>query len=657
MTIVLRLAIVILILGLPRLLKADNVQVSRVYRDSLMNNEFTGSLDEEDAEYWVRLDIEITPDDFPYFLELGQWGTATVYQKGELIGQTGSMLPMSAKVYPSHRNLIPITQSGIYWAKLGVSNPLDIIRSTSEIGLLSHVQLQTESNWRLIGQSIFFGLILVMSLYNLMIYVSVKDVSYLYYVLSIVGVGLYLFFFYGFSGEFFWPECPYWDIHFFALIIPITNIARILFTKSYLHTEEYVPKWNSFLTVLIALYIIPLGLWAWSYSTGDNWLNEANTVIGILGTTVMTTITVVSVIVFLRGYKPALWFLSAYLLLNVGGILFIFRELGYLPDNFFTRYLLQYGVAAQVVLFSMGLASRLNRTRKNLSDEIIKKEKLKNEQEIEKKRIVEEQKDKLEQKVKERTLELELLVDKITSSENKLRDLNALKDRLFSIISHDLKSPLTTVDSFLNLLINHHTKLSSDEMAELSGKTKAAIQNLTLLLDNLLHWSRMQQDYMSFNPITTTLGGLIEKNHRLFRLLIEEKQLQVTIDPGIAEVKVWADKDMLDFVFRNLLHNAIKFSPNGGLIIVNSEVDGDYLNVTVEDRGVGMTQVDIDNILIYNTGFTKQGTDQERGTGIGLLMCKDFVNRNSGELTITRLNQGTRVNFSVPRLISDFVRS
>lgn len=654
---VLRLAVLLLILGLPLLSKAGDLHVSPLYQDSLKSRLFEGFLDEQGVEYWVQLDIKVQSSDFPYFIELGQWGEASLFSRGKLIGSTGKMLPMSDKVYPSHTNLVPITRSGLYWAKLTVSYPLDISRSTTQIRLIPYQQHRAESNWRLIGQSIFFGLILVMSLYNLMIYVSVKDVSYLYYVLSIVGIGLYLFFFYGFSREFFWPEDPYWDVHFFALIIPITNVSRILFTKSYLNTLEYIPRWNRFLTGLIALYIIPLGLWAWSYATGDNWLNEANTIIGILGTTVMTTITVVSIIVYRKGYQPALWFLAAYLLLNIGGVLFIFRELGYLPDNFFTRYLIQYGVAAQVVLFSLGLASRLNRARKNLSDEIIKKEKLKNEQEIEKKRIIEEQKDKLERKVKERTNELELLVDKITSSEHKLRDLNALKDRLFSIISHDLKSPLTTVDSFLNLLINHHSKLSGEEMAELSSKTKAAIQNLSLLLDNLLNWSRMQQDYLAFNPVTTSLGSLIEKNQRLFRLLIDEKGLQLHTDSQIAHMKVWADRDMLDFVLRNLIHNAIKFSPSGSEIKVYGHIEGDYLNVMVEDSGSGMSQAEIDNILLYNAGFTKQGTAKEKGTGIGLLMCKDFVSRNSGELSIEPLEKGTRVTFSIPRLVSDFAQS
>lgn len=628
--------------------QSQSLMVSGWYQDSLFSKTVEPRNIAPNDTLWLSASIEITDTYYPNFLEIGPWGEVVVYKDQAIIGKSGRMLPMSSRSYASHRNLIRIDESGGYRIKVIKSYPLETSPAIDQVKILSYESLRDQENWRLIGQSIFFGLILVMSFYNLMIYVSVKDQSYLYYVLSILGIGIYLFFFYGFSIEYIWPESPRWDVHFYALIIPLTNISRILFTKSYLLTRQHTPVWNKFLNGLLIVYFLPLGLWAFNYSGWLNLLNETNSIIGLLGTTVMTSITILSIVIYRKGYKPALWFLIAYLLFNIGGVLFIFRELGYLPDNFFTRYLLQYGVAAQVILFSLGLASRLNQTRKKLSDEIIQKEKLRRKQEIEKKEIIEQQRNQLEQKVKERTQELELLLDKISHSENKLRELNALKDRLFSIISHDLKSPLTTVDSFLNLLLNHHQKMTDEEFAVVSNKTKFALQNLSLLLDNLLHWSRLQQNYVSFNPVRTAILPLVEKNIKLFRLLLEEKQLRLQVKEAQLDHEVWVDRDMIDFVVRNVLHNAIKFSPKNSRIEIEGAMLEDYLSVKITNQGVGMTQKEISQILEQGESFTKTGTEKEKGTGIGLLMCKDFIERNGGHMEITSHPQGTAVSFTAP---------
>ena len=260
---------------------------------------------------------------------------------------------------------------------------------------------------------------------------------------------------------------------------------------------------------------------------------------------------------------------------------------------------------------------------------------------------MERQRNELETKVRERTQELELILGQLQVSEAELRELNQLKSRLFAIISHDLKSPLATVDSFLNLLINHYNKLSPDELSDLSSKTQFALQNLTLLLDNLLLWSRFQQDSLSFNPKDIELYRVVDKSLKLFVLLIEQKKLVVDVGREVDDALVYGDKDMIEFIIRNLIHNAIKFTPKGGEIMINCSFEKESIKILFKDSGTSLTESMINQILHTTEGFRNEGTEQEKGSGIGLIMCKDFIERNSGTFEIDITN-GTVITIRLP---------
>lgn len=630
-----RIVISILLFATVSFLKAQGL-----YKDSLLQQVADSSSFSNSEWYWTSIKL----DKEGHLLEIPGWSHVILYDSDK-IHRTGTMLRADQKSYFSYKNIVQVSGDSLLM-KLKGDHPLFDL-DNSGVFQLTQFTWRFQERQRLIAHGLFFGILIVMALYNLMIYMTVKDQSYLWYVLSIIGFGLYMAFYYGFSFEHFWPERPHWNAYFFALIIPLTNISRILFTKTYLHTSEYVPKWNTFFTVILFLYLTPILMWLISWLEIKDWLVETNYVIGLLGAITMTAITLTSIIVYKRGYKPALWFLVAFALFNIGGILFIFRELNYLPDNFLTRYIVQIGAVAQVVLFSLGLSDRLNRTRKMLALETIEKEKIAREKEMEKKLLAERQKDELERQVKERTQELEETLSQLKISEGELRELNQIKSKLFSIISHELKSPLTTVDSYLNLFINHYNKLSPDELSELSDKTRFSLQNLILLMDNLLLWSQLQQESLTYNPTKVDLRKAIDKSLKLFTLSLEQKKIRIEIEAGVDETIVYADKDMLEFVIRNLIHNSIKFTPKNGRINIVADSHEGYSKISIVDTGIGMTRDMIRQILDRSESFTREGTEQEKGSGIGLLMCKDFVEKNGGSLEISS-NPGTTVTFSLP---------
>jgi hypothetical protein len=135
---------------------------------------------------------------------------------------------------------------------------LQALPATYKAALKSAAAQQQEDERRLLMQGLFFGIILVMAFYNFMLFIAARDISYLYYVLSILGIGFYFFFYYGFSLETIWQNKPVWNAYSFALIVPLTNMMRLMFTKTYLHTKETLPWLNHFLNLLLVLCFIPL---------------------------------------------------------------------------------------------------------------------------------------------------------------------------------------------------------------------------------------------------------------------------------------------------------------------------------------------------------------------------------------------------------------
>ena len=450
-----------------------------------------------------------------------------------------------------------------------------------------------------------------MALYNFVIYLSVRDISYLYYVISILGIGFYFFFYHGFGIELLWKNSPKWDTY--AFIVPMTNLARIYFTKSYLHLDKTFPLINKGLNILSVLCIFICLLALVCYWENIDFLDLLVDLIGFIGTAVLSMMFLCGVMVWRKGYSPARYFSLANLILVLGGILFIIRELNWISDNSLTRYAVQYGVIAQVVLFSLGLSSRLNQAQ-------VKVTKMELDKERERKQLLEEQSQLLQQKVAEQTADL--------------RELNHLKDKLLSIISHDLRNPLVSLDSFLNLLINHHDRLTEQERTTLTQKARQSLSNLNQLLSNLLLWSRSQINQVVFDPQLIDVQSVIKNGIELYSLDIELKNIK--IETSIEKLKdIVVDAEMVDFIVRNLLGNAIKFSFKNGIVEIQVKQKDKGFVISVIDEGVGMTEEQIQKIATQKIIPSTRGTAKEKGSGLGLVLCREFVEIHGGSMEIT----------------------
>ena len=237
----------------------------------------------------------------------------------------------------------------------------------------------------------------------------------------------------------------------------------------------------------------------------------------------------------------------------------------------------------------------------------------------------------------------------IRKTNRKLQEINETKDKLFSIIGHDLKGPLNSLMAFSSLLIHHAGTLTQDEMKMLSVDVDKSLKNLFALLENLLEWGRSQTGNIDFTPTPFDLALVIQENHELLKAQAQKKNI-VLVNMAADNVPVIAHKHSINTVIRNLISNAIKFTPDGGQITIATEPTGHHIKVTISDNGLGMNKETLKRLFKVGTKQSTLGTAQEKGTGLGLIICKDFVERNGGTIDVdSELGKGSRFYFTVPR--------
>jgi PAS domain S-box-containing protein len=226
-----------------------------------------------------------------------------------------------------------------------------------------------------------------------------------------------------------------------------------------------------------------------------------------------------------------------------------------------------------------------------------------------------------------------------------LKELNLSKDNLFSLISHDLRSPFNSLLGFSEILTTEYDTLTSEEIKEYLKVIYESSKNLYGMTNNLLQFSRFQMGRIEFNPEKLNLEKLINKNVDILMGNIIKKQLTVITNVD-ADTFVLADEDMLNSIIQNLISNTIKFTNKGGDIKISAKVfpaqEGtENVEIRIEDTGIGISEKNLDKIL-HNQMFSTPGTEREYGTGLGLLIVKEFMEKNGGKIKIeSKLHRGT----------------
>jgi signal transduction histidine kinase/ligand-binding sensor domain-containing protein len=236
----------------------------------------------------------------------------------------------------------------------------------------------------------------------------------------------------------------------------------------------------------------------------------------------------------------------------------------------------------------------------------------------------------------------------IERSREELKALNQKKDLIFSILSHDLRSPLTTLKGFLGILIEDAGVLSREDIKKYALTIRNSVTNSLDLIDNTLFWSLSQMGNITYSPTRVSVDLVVEKIMGLYQLTVQKKKIELTYKADEA-LTVHVDENMFYVTLRNLVSNAIKYTPEGKTIRVTCIRKGNLAELVVHDEGVGMSAEYLSKVLSMKQPILKKGTLNEKGTGLGLLLCKEFIALNNGTFDVfSEEGVGTTIRAAFP---------
>ncbi|MGQ1787864.1 MULTISPECIES: sensor histidine kinase [unclassified Saccharicrinis] len=240
--------------------------------------------------------------------------------------------------------------------------------------------------------------------------------------------------------------------------------------------------------------------------------------------------------------------------------------------------------------------------------------------------------------------------EEIIVQKDNLENLNQTKDRFFNIISHDLRSPFTSLIGYFDILLRNDKtefKVKKSDIEKIYLHTRRTYN----LLNNLLNWSKAQLNQYAFKPKQYDLNEIFSENRSLYREIAKQKEINITHSfPD--DAKLFCDKDMIVTIVRNLIFNAIKYTKAGGdIFLTGKQVSDNEMEIAVIDSGIGISKKDIELILSPNTHITRKGTHNEEGAGIGLIICNDILKMHDSRIQIeSRKNVGSKFYFVLPIL-------
>lgn len=253
------------------------------------------------------------------------------------------------------------------------------------------------------------------------------------------------------------------------------------------------------------------------------------------------------------------------------------------------------------------------------------------------------------QMLESRQQQLNDTIIRLQESEAELRQINLEKDRFYSIIAHDLRSPFNGLLGLSDILSQESDTLSTEEIRQMATALNSISVSAYRLLENLLAWSRLHTKTISFSPKLVQINSVIKDAVEISFASISQKE--ITLKQTLhKQDDAYCDENMIATVIRNILSNAIKFTPQNGQILISTATNDHYLTISIQDSGIGIPEDKISDLFKIDKQFVREGTDKEKGSGLGLLLCKEFVEKNNGELRIwSTQNAGTKVSINLPR--------
>ena len=598
--------------------------------------------------YWGEIAIEnSTPRQLALAFFVGDVSFSTIYlldEHGALISQTsGEYVPpknflgrkeKTTQVATLH---IPPNKSGKLIFHIGRKYELKGIDKEENrffCYAMDYTLYKQETTQKNMIQSMIIGGLFFMALFNLMTFFSSRDRAYLYYGLYIICATIVTAIFQG-GLTFLAPDTYYVllkNSHSFGLL---TICAYFLFIKTIFNLERLSPKLNK---------LIKYAVWGNSVIV----IYETITSPYSLPSKPVVFSFSINVVLFfwllLVAFKSKDKYRNTFILgmstLLFGTLFFyVFALLGMHSYNS-----VGIVISIEVILFSLGLGQR---ARQNELERLQAKEAL-----IQQMKKHEQLQQGIQQQLEETiSIKTKDLIDKneqLEQQKRQLSSLNQTKDRFFGIIAHDLRGPLSALQGITEVLNFNIKKGNTSALSKIAKQLEVSAYRVNNLLDNLLQWALNQQGTIPFKPEKLLLRDTIQESMAYFSEIATEKDIAIALKIP-ASIAIHCDKESINTVFRNLISNAIKFTPQGGKLEIAAQENSGAVSLSFVDNGVGMSKHQLKSLFELDNKKSTEGTSHEKGTGLGLLLIQDFIKMNKGQISIQSTpGKGTVINISLP---------
>jgi signal transduction histidine kinase len=564
----------------------------------------------------------------------------------------GDMLPYKQRLVNARTYVIPLhfadTLPHTFFVRVNTQSSVQM-----PVFLAHSPRFAEELSRSELGYGIFFGVMATLILYNLFLFISLKSVYYLSYILYLLGATLYIAVVNGFAVQYLWGDYPRFANYMNIGSIGMMVCGLSVFSRQFLQVQRYAPTMAKALmgTVLAGIIGMLAGV-LFSYRVAV----QMSVVVNIL-----TILIVVSsgAIVWKRGNISVRYFFLAAALFLTGNIMFVMKTVGALPSNPFTTHIAEIGVMVEGLFFAFALADRYRLIR--LDKERAQQEALK---------IQHEANAQLERKVRERTTELEavneemqrqmvILNDQAVEIEMTnvelqeknllLENLNHEKNEFMGIAVHDLKSPLQTIFMNISMVRRYRERMDNEQRDYLFERIEETTRRMHDIITNLLDANAIEMGKVEFTnelfPINKEVHALVDD----FTQKAQAKHIRLHFEPCSDAVRVYADKNRTLECVENILSNAVKFSPSDKQVTVRVTEQIPNVMIEVQDEGPGLSDEDKTKLFGKFARLSARPTGGEHSTGLGLSIVKKFVEAMNGEIRCTsELGKGATFTIILP---------